>query len=126
MRDYQATLRPASYRGVRFYVENEGQAGGRRLQVHEFPGRDAPVVEDLGRKAGRFTVRAYVASDDFEGEIEALFSACNQMGPGALVLPALGALTVHCLDISTTAERGRRGYASFDLAFVEEGAGSAP
>ena len=42
-------LRPASFRGVSFQVDVASLSAGRRVQVHEYPQRDQPWVEDLGR-----------------------------------------------------------------------------
>ena len=54
-------LRPASFRGVPFDAfEEHSEAGGRRLVRHEFPLRDTPYAEDMGRKAGQWQVEAFV------------------------------------------------------------------
>ncbi|WP_414639777.1 DNA circularization N-terminal domain-containing protein, partial [Arenibaculum sp.] len=36
----RAALRPASFRGLAFHVEASTGRDGRRLAVHEYPGRD--------------------------------------------------------------------------------------
>ena len=58
---------PAS-RGVGFQVdETEAPIAGRRVAVHEYPGRDEPFVEDLGGAGGgtnqRGAVEAFVVGD---------------------------------------------------------------
>lgn len=42
-------LQPASFRGVAFKVDGDDLQIGRRTVVHEYPGRDTPSVEDMGR-----------------------------------------------------------------------------
>ena len=44
-------LRPASFRGVAFEVESHSESGGRRVELHEYPLRDTPYAEDLGKKS---------------------------------------------------------------------------
>ena len=53
-------LQPASYNGVPFHVETAGRASGRRIVPHEFPKKDIPTAEDLGRRIRRFAVTAYI------------------------------------------------------------------
>ena len=49
-------LRPASFRGVAFEVESHSESGGRRIELHEYPLRDTPYAEDLGKKAGKWQI----------------------------------------------------------------------
>ena len=51
-------LLPASFRGARFFVATDTRQGGRRLAVHEYPLRDIPYAEDLGRKARTYAIEA--------------------------------------------------------------------
>ncbi|WP_431355959.1 DNA circularization N-terminal domain-containing protein, partial [Algimonas porphyrae] len=44
-------LEKASFRGVPFHVSRSGGEVGRRVQLTEYPLRDRPYAEDLGRKA---------------------------------------------------------------------------
>ena len=44
-------LLDASFRGAAFRVESHSaEAAGRRAAVHQYPGRDTPYAEDLGRR----------------------------------------------------------------------------
>jgi hypothetical protein len=56
---WRDALLPAMFDGAPFHVEAGSQEGGRRIVVHEFPKRDAPYAEDMGRRATEFTVRGY-------------------------------------------------------------------
>jgi prophage DNA circulation protein len=114
-------LRPASFRGVPFHVENYGGAGGRRGPDHEYPGRDVPFAEDLGRKQRVFSFSGYLIGDDYPQRRDQLASACDQKGPGELIHPTYGAVDVVCRDYSHTETRedGRR--VTFSFTFHEAG-----
>lgn len=123
--DPSAELWPASFRGVPFWVLNDGESGGRRLVVHEFPGRDDPFVEDLGAKARTYKVTAYLASEGVAARAAALSAAVGRKGAGTLVLPSHGPKQVHAQEFERTRERDRQGYIAFSLSYVQEGYASA-
>jgi hypothetical protein len=56
---WRDALLPAMFDGCPFHVEAGSQSGGHRIVVHQFPKRDAPYSEDLGRRATEFVVRGY-------------------------------------------------------------------
>lgn len=117
----------ASFRGVPFKVEDESAGVGRRVETHEFPNRDKPYTEDLGKVTHRPTINAYVIGDDCFEQRDRLIEALNKPGPGKLIHPSYGELTV-CVDgeirVSTTGGEGRM--VRFDLRFVEAGELSYP
>ncbi len=125
MRDWARTLRKASFRGVRFWVEQNEAEGGRRVAVHNIAGGEIPVTEDLGRLATGLRVQAYVASDAADAEMWALQGVCSAPGPAMLTLPMMPAALVRCLGCTPRRERDRAGYVAFDLVFVEAGRASA-
>ena len=112
----------ASFRGVPFKTEDEGAPVGRRVETHEYPNRDKPYTEDLGRVTFRPSITAYVIGDDCFDQRDRLIEALNKPGPGALIHPTFGELSV-CVDgeirVSTTRTEGRM--VRFDLRFVEAG-----
>ncbi len=58
-------LLPATFRGVPFEVDaHDTVAAGRRAHVHEYPGRDDPWTEDLGRRTSEYTLDAYLVGDN--------------------------------------------------------------
>lgn len=119
-------LLPASFRGAPFFWnETEGQ-GGRRLAVFEFPLRDEPYVEDLGRKARRYPVSGYVLGPDYFDDRDALIGALEDAGPGTLVHPYLGPLVVFCESFSFREEQRDGGLCRFEMQFVESGFAAAP
>jgi prophage DNA circulation protein len=126
MRDWTKTLRPASFRGVPFKVETEGLAGGgRHVAVHEHVRSEEILTEDMGRKATRYRVTAYIANDLADIHGAALVAALTQPGSGMLMLPMLGPVDVMISgDISTNHSKDRLGYIGFDFEAVEAGGAS--
>jgi hypothetical protein len=124
-RDWPASLRPARVGGASFYVDGDDIQTGRRLAVHEFPHRDEPYVEDLGRKANKISVTAYVLGDDAGEQEAALRAACERRGPLSLSLP-MAQMLVHCETCRRTFHKDRLGLVSFDLEFVRHGSSAAP
>jgi prophage DNA circulation protein len=120
-------LRPASWRGVPFQVTSSDSEFGRHVVVHEFPQRDLPYVEDLGRKVRKFKIDAWVCADrtngfDPSGERDALIEAIEAGDVGTLVHPDFGSIQGHIINVGvkqTTTEKG--GYVNFQMEFVESG-----
>lgn len=110
----------ASFRGVPFFVEASDRGGGRRAVVHEFPLRDDPFVEDLGRRARAFRVEGYVIGDDYLVQRDALLAALEDIaGPGELVHPFHGVRRAICLNVTVRESRTDGGMATFAIDFVE-------
>ena len=119
-------LIPAAFRGARFHVARHESQGGRRVHVHEYPGRDEPYPEDLGRRAREFEVEGYVVGDDYFAARDALLDACDAAGPGQLDHPYLGRRRVACTGC-TVAESTREGrMARIAMTFVEAGENRYP
>jgi prophage DNA circulation protein len=123
-RDWLATLWPASYKGVPFFVEMDDEQGSRRIVEHEFPMRDDPFLEDLGEGVRRYKVTAYVASDTADSDAASVIATCAQRGPGALVLPTHGPIIVRCLNFGRERSKDKHGYIALELRFTREGASS--
>lgn len=127
---WRDNYRQASFRGAQFWVEAHDASGGRRVAVHQYPGRDVPYTEDMGELAKGFALTAYVATtpdnDDYMPERDTLIKALRQKGPGELVHPYLGAMRVQNFSWSLREVRENGGIAVFDLSFGEAGAATAP
>ncbi|UAK18665.1 DNA circularization N-terminal domain-containing protein [Kluyvera sp. CRP] len=112
----------ASFRGVPFKTEDESATAGRRVETHEFVNRDKPYTEDLGKATSRPKFSAYVVGDDCYEQRDRLIEALNKPGPGTLIHPAYGEMSV-CVDgeinVSSSSSEGRM--VRFDLRFVEAG-----
>lgn len=121
MRNWERAFRRASFRGARFWVEDDGPKKGRRVAVHNISGGEDPVTEDAGRITTEFPVTAYVASDlaDVEGRV--LEAACSAPGPSILIMPMDPAEMVRCLGCTRSRSKNRNGYIGYELTFVIAG-----
>ncbi|MBG3875494.1 phage tail protein, partial [Desulfovibrio oxamicus] len=123
---WRRSLRAASFRGVGFKVDASDRETGRRAVTHEFPGRDVPYTEDLGRKARSYAVEAYVLGPDYMPARDALLKACEDEGPGRLVTPWAGEVLVVCTGCRLRESKTDGGMATFSLTFSEAGEAASP
>lgn len=115
-------LRDGSFRGVPFKIQASRALVGRRGQVHEYPLRDKPYAEDLGRRARAFNVECFVLGADYMAQRDALIAALEQKGAGTLVHPYLGTRSVVVFDPAEIEESTREGgMARFRIPFRESG-----
>lgn len=121
---WQDQLRPSSFRGVEFRVEEAIRGGGRRQALFEFPKRDQPYAEDMGRRARRFTVQAYLIGPNYPQQRDALIDALEQEGPGPLVHYLYGEFDASVDNYTVSESRERGGLCRIDMQFME--AGQAP
>ena len=117
----QKQLRPGSFRGVPFETQSTTASVGRRVQVHEFPQRDTPYVEDLGRKAREITFTAFVIGVDYINKMQKLIEAIEKPGSGVLIHPWLGKMDVTPQSVSKVKFSSTLRMASVELSFVESG-----
>lgn len=126
--DWIKSLRPASFRGVPFGVKSDESKHGRRLSVKEYPKRDKPYVEDMGRMTRPIAFSGFLVSDslvygggDVKAQRERIVEAAEAKGPGKLVHPVLGDLTVNCFDITILSRWDEQHYFEIQFRFVESG-----
>lgn len=124
--DWSRAFLPASYRGMPFRVEIEGADGGRRLAVGDVVAGEAPVVEDMGRVATRWSVDAYVAGSASSLQAAAFMAVLQAPGPGLLVLPMLGPVLARVESWSLSRSLTQNGYVTFTVDFHEAGVAVAP
>ena len=125
MRNWIKDLRPASFRGVPFFMEKEGIKFGRAIAVHTFVKSEEHATEDMGRLPREFRLTAYVASDRADAQARSLIEACSTEGRATLVLPFYGPVQARCTGGNENHEKTKLGYAAFDLEFVEAGEDNA-
>lgn len=119
---WRLRLQPASFNGVEFHVDVNQRQGGRRIALKEFPKRELPYAEDMGRKARRFVVSAYVIGSHFEDRRDALIDQLEKETNGRLVMPTSFDEKIVVVDgYSVTERRERGGYAEFEINFIEAG-----
>jgi prophage DNA circulation protein len=126
---------PATFRNAPFFVESTSRDNGRRIITHEFPKKDLPYSEDMGRRAKTFSLRAYCITsprtlDGQRGDLynrdyrvvrDALLRALEQIGPGTLVLSTLPQENVVVTRYRLSEEDRFGGYCTFDIEFTEFG-----
>lgn len=118
---WRDNLQPASFRGVPFEIDALGGEGGRRLVVHEYPQRDTPFIEDLGRAARRFTLQAFVIGAGYPANKQRLVQALEAYGPGLLVHPIDGQRQVAAEKFTTSESTAEGGCCLFSITFIEAG-----
>lgn len=118
--------RQASFRGVAFNVEASASDHGRNLVTHEYPRRELPFVEDLGRKARAFQVEAFLVGADYDLERDRLIEALEEADPGDLVHPYRGTMRVTVLGFSVREVRDEGGMCRVAIGFLEAGAATYP
>lgn len=115
--EYQA----GSFRGAGFRTQSHELSGGRRLATFEMPGRDEPVVEDLGRRAREFALEFHVVGNEYRPARDKLIEALEAEGPGLLVHPWHGQMMVVVLDYRSTESTEDGGICYFSVTFGEAG-----
>jgi prophage DNA circulation protein len=121
--DWTDRLQPASWRGVPFAVTEGTSRFGRKQAIHDYPFRDQVWIEDLGRAPRRISITGFLIEDSLiygGGDVllqkEAMIAAAETAGPGTLVHPTLGVLTLSLLEPVEILERKDLGLA-FGLRF---------
>ena len=114
----------AHFRGAEFFVETNARSGGRRVALHQYPKRNLPYAEDMGRTAFQINVQGYCIGPEYLHAKNLLIMALEADGPGTLSLPLqynLSDVNVMVQQYSVTESRERGGVCTFDMSFVEYG-----
>ena len=121
-------LQQASLGGVPFGVRAGNTRLGRRVAVHEYPFRDIPWAEDIGKATRRFTVIGFLLENDavYKGadvisQRDSMIAVAESAGPLTLVHPTLGRLSVALLDVSIEERWDDGKYFELEFQFVESG-----
>ena len=115
---------PAAFRNVQFFVETDARAGGRRIAPHEYPKRNTPYAEDMGRKALRFMVQGYLIGPKYWDQKNRLIDALDKDGPGLLRLPLpyqMADVKVMVAAYTVTEGREKGGFCTVEMDFMEYG-----
>jgi len=115
----------ASFKGNQFLTESHDSKSARRLVMHEFPGGEQPVVEDLGGKADEFRLAAYFIGPDYDLFRDAFLLALNTPGAAWLDHPWRGQLWVRARDWSVHESNDKGGYCAVSVDFVPGGVDAA-
>lgn len=126
MTGWRDSLRPASWRGLACFVEAAEASGGRRLAVHEYPLRDEPYPEDMGRRQRRWSVTAYILGADVLTRARAFADALEAAGAGTWVDPWRGDVSAVVDTFEWRQSSIEGGVARFQVAFLEAGQAAYP
>lgn len=118
---YREHLRPASFRGVPFEVEGSQGTFGRRTVTHEYPQRDTPYIEDLGRATRKFSISAFVVEPNYLAKRDRVLAALEQAGPGTLVHPFYGSMEVSVESFTIRETKQDGGMAALTITVIESG-----
>jgi len=124
---WRDSLVPASFRGALFHVETSSRMGGRRTVVHQYPKRNIPYSEDMGREATRWQFSGYLIHGDrgFPGnlltQIAQLNAALDSDDAGLLIHPMIGTMLVMCERWSYSDSRQKGGFVEYEMQFIEAG-----
>jgi prophage DNA circulation protein len=123
----KANLRPASFRGIPFKIKRATTRVGRRVITHEFPFKDVPYTEDLGRGAREYTLEAHVIGDGHEDIRDQLIQAIEgNKEPGILMHPIFGAVRVVPGPIEHVFDNSEGNIEYFNFTFLEAGENKYP
>lgn len=115
-RDWNKSLLPASFAGVKFWVSKSNVPVGRKGVLHEYPQRDEAYFESLGRQAQTHVLSGFIVGPDCFQQRDRLLEALAK-GAGELLHPWLGRMRVKVGECTLTHERSSGGVASFELKF---------
>jgi prophage DNA circulation protein len=104
-----------------FLTESHDTKGGRRLAIHEFPGAEEPVVEDLGGKADEFHLNAYFIGPDYDLFRDKFLLALNTPGADWLMHPWRGLLWVRAHNWSVHESNDKGCYCAISVDFAPGG-----
>lgn len=123
----KTNLRPASFRGIPFKIKRATTRVGRRVITHEFPFKDVPYTEDLGRGAREYTLEAHVIGDGHEDIRDQLIQAIEgNKEPGILMHPIFGAVRVVPGPIEHVFDNTEGNIEYFNFTFLEAGENKYP
>ena len=121
-------LQQASFRGVPFAVESPEGHYGRRNAVHEYPYRDKPWPEDLGRRTRTFEVTGFLISNSLVygggsaiDQEQQMIAAAETEGLGTFVHPTQGELQVECDELVTMPRAGSGDVIEIRFRLIEGG-----
>ncbi|SIT43663.1 putative bacteriophage DNA circulation protein, Mu-like protein [Paraburkholderia piptadeniae] len=121
MGSYFDRLRPASFRGLPFVSLSAEGSFGRRNVLHQYPKRDTPWAEDMGRAARRFQVLGFLVGDDVVDQREVLIKLVETEDSGELIHPTYGRRSVNLMDFRVIERWDKGRYFELQFDFVESG-----
>lgn len=118
---WREELLPGSFRGIPFEVDASSLTAGRRIVGHEFPGNDLSTDDDMGRRPREFKLDVYFGGESYLFDRNLFLQAVEQKGPGLLIHPWYGPMTVRCLGVEAAESNDARGICRMSVSFREQG-----
>ncbi|GBQ69638.1 bacteriophage protein [Ameyamaea chiangmaiensis NBRC 103196] len=109
-----------SVNGVPFAVMGSAGNHGRKFAEHDYPWRDGVWIEDMGKRAQRYSVRGFLVGALALTRRNLLVDIAETSGTCLFVHPTLGALTGWMVDFSWRERDGMTGIVDIEFAFVEK------
>lgn len=111
---------PASFRGISFLIPQASVPVGMKVQLHEFPQRDEPYAEQLGKQAQVHRLVCWIIGDDCFERRDKFMEAVQTPGAGELVHPWLGRMQVKAGEAELTHDFKQGGMAAFAVTFYPD------
>lgn len=111
---------PASFRGISFLIPQASVPIGMKGQLHEFPQRDEPYFEQLGKQSQVHRLVCWIIGDDCFERRDKFMEAIQTPGPGELVHPWLGRMQVKAGEGELTHDFNAGGMAAFEVTFYPD------
>lgn len=118
---WRDNLLQASFRGIEFLTETDNLQSGRMLQVHDYPFRETPFIEDMGGSANRYNINAYLIGQEYDTARNSLLQALKEPGAGQLTHHRYGNITAFAESFTVTHANKQGGIARFSIVFVQVG-----
>lgn len=109
-----------SFRGVPFVVLGNGGQTGRKQAVHDYPYRDTPWVEDLGRRGRLYRITGFLCGTTCYVQRDLLISASEASEPGLLIHPTIGIIRAACMSFEWRERDGVTGVVDIQLELLEQ------
>lgn len=114
-------MKQASFRGVPFVIDNTEEDFGRSVVKHQFPAREKPFAEDLGKRLSVFVIDGFVIGADHLVQKDNLIAAAHVPGVGILEHPYYGTVRVICDGIKVRNSAKEKRVTNFQFTFTEVG-----
>lgn len=111
---------PASFRGISFLIPQASVPVGMKVQLHEFPQRDEPYAEQMGKQAQVHRLVCWIIGDDCFERRDKFMEAVQTPGAGELVHPWLGRMQVKAGEAELTHDFKQGGMAAFAVTFYPD------
>ena len=115
----ERNLRPAQIGGIRIEVDGDSMPVGRRTADFEYPYRDAPYIEDMGRKKRVLTLDAWVCGDDCFARRDRLIALFEAKNACTLIHPWYGEKQIKPVEATVKHKYEEGRVVRFDLVFAE-------